>query len=240
MGAVAGIADSRSTESQSDAPRTRTRRLGAKQRREQLVLTAQRLFGERGYRATTMEDIANAAGVTKPLLYQHFASKRALYLELVHQVSSELLDSLGAAHARSDGPREMMNNGLGAYFELIVTHEDAFRLLFGRQAPDDPELFLAVRKVETAVIDLIEAQMPTDLAPAHRRLLAYAIIGVAEAGTRYWVEKSRKDAAVAALDPTADAATDAEKAAAVADGVRLLSQRVAEIAWFGLRGVRPN
>jgi AcrR family transcriptional regulator len=235
MGAIAEIADSKSA-----APRSRPRRLGATQRREQLVTTAQRLFGERGYRATTMEDIANAAGVTKPLLYQHFVSKRALYLELVHQVSSELLEALSAAHARSNGPREMVDNGLGAYFELIVTHEDAFRLLFGRQAPDDPELFVAVRKVETAVIDLIEAHMPTNLAPAHRRLLAYTIIGVAEAGTRYWVEQSRKDAAAAMLDPTTDAATEAEKADAVADGVRLLSERVSKIAWFGLRGVRPD
>jgi len=235
MNGVAEIADSKSA-----APRSRPRRLGATQRREQLVATARRLFGERGYRATTMEDIANAAGVTKPLLYQHFVSKRALYLELVHQVSSELLEALGSAHQRSNGPREMVENGFGAYFELIVTHEDAFRLLFGRQAPDDPELFVAVRQVETAVIDMLESHMPTDLAPAHRRLLAYAIIGMAEGGTRYWVERSRKEAAGSVLDPTTDPATDAEKAAALVDGVRLLAERVSKIAWYGLRGVRPD
>ena len=50
------------------------------------------LFAERGYNATTMDDTAEAAGVTKPLLYQHFDSKRALYLELV--------DSRGHRHAR--------------------------------------------------------------------------------------------------------------------------------------------
>jgi len=231
----AEIADSKTT-----APRSRPRRLGATQRREQLVATAQRLFGERGYRATTMEDIANAAGVTKPLLYQHFASKRALYLELVHQVSSELLEALASAHQRAIGPRQMVANGFGAYFELIVTHEDAFRLLFGRQAPDDPELFVAVRQVETAVLDMVESNMPTDLAPTHRRLLAYAMIGMAEGGSRYWVEKSRKEAAAALMDPTSDTATDAEKAATSPDGVRLLADRVSKIAWYGLRGVRPD
>ncbi|MDA8340818.1 MAG: helix-turn-helix domain containing protein, partial [Actinomycetota bacterium] len=58
------------------------RRLPAEQRRSQLFEVALLLFAERGYSATTMDDIAEAAGVTKPLLYQHFDSKRALYLEL--------------------------------------------------------------------------------------------------------------------------------------------------------------
>ena len=183
------------TTTKASGTRIRSRRLGATQRREQLVATAQRLFGERGYRATTMEDIANAAGVTKPLLYQHFASKRALYLELVHQVSAELLEALVTAHERATGPREKVENGFGAYFELIVTHENAFRLLFGRQAPDDPELFSAVRQVQTAVIDIIEASMPRELQADHRRLLAYAVIGMAEGGARFWVERTRRESA---------------------------------------------
>lgn len=218
--------------SKTSGQRGRPRRLGASQRREQLVATAQRLFGERGYRATTMEDIANAAGVTKPLLYQHFTSKRTLYLELVHRVSGELLEALTSAHRRANGPRQMVENGFGAYFELIVTHEDAFRLLFGRQAPDDPELFVAVREVETAVLDILEAGMPHDLASEHRRLLAYAMVGMAEAGTRFWVERSRKEATGAPVD--------SEKAVTSPDDVRLLAERVSEVAWFGLRGVRPD
>src|ERR1039458_6783997 len=227
MNGVAGIAASKSS-----GPRSRSRRLDATQRREQLVSTAQRLFGERGYRATTMEDIANAAGVTKPLLYQHFTSKRALYLELVHRVSSELLEALGSANRRANGPRQMVENGFGGYFELIVTHEDSFRLLFGRHAPDDPELFNAVRQVETAVLDVIESNMPTELVPEHRRLLAYAVVGMAEGGTRFWVERSRKEAA--------GAPTDREGAVALADDIRLLTERISTIAWAGLRGVHPD
>jgi AcrR family transcriptional regulator len=63
------------------------RRLTAGQRRRQLVAVALELFARRGYRATTMDDIAEAAGVTKPLVYQHFSSKRALYLELVNSIA---------------------------------------------------------------------------------------------------------------------------------------------------------
>jgi AcrR family transcriptional regulator len=225
MNGVADTADRNPT-----TPRNRSRRLGATQRREQLVATAQRLFGERGYQATTMEDIAIAAGVTKPLLYQHFASKRALYLELVHRVSSELLEGLRSAYQRANGPREMVEKGFGAYFELIVTHEDAFRLLFGRHAPDDPELSSAVRQVETAVLDVLESNMAPDLRPEHRRLLAHALVGMAEGGTRFWAEQSHRAAAV----------TGDRRAATRSDDVRLLAQRVSTVAWAGLRGVQPD
>ena len=62
------------------------------------------LFAERGYRATTMDDVAEAAGVTKPLVYQHFSSKRALYLELVDSVARELLAAVARATAAAEGP----------------------------------------------------------------------------------------------------------------------------------------
>jgi AcrR family transcriptional regulator len=187
-----------------------------------LVLTAQRLFGERGYRATTMDDIAQAAGVTKPLLYQHFASKRALYLELVQQVSTELLAALRAAHDRASGPRALVENGYRAYFEMIVTHEDAFGLLFGRNAPDDPELSSAVRAVEREVLEVVESQIPEELGEDHRRLVAYALIGMAEGGSRFW----------------ADSAHDATTAAR--DELALLADRVAKIAWGGLRCIEEG
>ncbi len=208
----------------------RHRRLGAPQRRVQLVAAAQRLFAERGYRATTMEDIANAGGVTKPLLYQHFESKRALYLELVQQVSIELLDALRAAHREAGGPREMTENGYRAYFELIVTHEDAFRLVFGRSAPEDPELSQAARQVETAVLDVIESSMPEQLAPEHRRLLAYSIVGMAEGGTRFWVEWSKNKAKAIGQDKIVTSPED----------VRLLAERVSRVAWAGLRSIGPD
>lgn len=201
--------------------RRRSRRLGAEERREQLVVTAQRLFAERGYRATTMDDIAHAAGVTKPLLYQHFASKRALYLELVQHVSDELLSALRSAHGRAEGPRELVERGYRAYFEMIVTHRDAFRLVFGRHAPEDPELSGAVRAVERRVLEVVEARIPTELAPEHRRLLAYALMGMAEAGSRFWVDSSR--------DASASEA-DAE----------VLSRRISALAWSGLRQIGPD
>src|ERR1700722_12027430 len=113
------------------AMQTTTRRLTAEQRRQQLFSVALELFARRGYRATTMDDIAEAAGVTKPLVYQHFSSKRSLYLELVDSIANELLDAVREAVLRAEGPRQQVELGFAAYFRLVISREAEFRLLYG-------------------------------------------------------------------------------------------------------------
>ena len=108
------------------------------------------LFARRGYRATTMDDIAEAAGVTKPLVYQHFSSKRALYLELVNSIAQELLSAVKSAVLQAQGPRQQVEMGFAAYFRLVISREAEFRLLYGRDHADDKELGLALRTVEDA------------------------------------------------------------------------------------------
>ncbi len=105
------------------APPVPGRRLTAGERRDQLFDVALSLFAERGYAATTMDDIAEAAGVTKPLVYQHFDSKRALYLELMESVSRKVIDAITSSTARADGPRQQVELGFAAYFELVVGNE---------------------------------------------------------------------------------------------------------------------
>src|SRR5271168_5070499 len=102
------MADALRTPARPAADEAPTRRLSANERRQQLFSVALELFASRGYRATTMDDIAEAAGVTKPLVYQHFSSKRALYLELVESVSAELLAAIAQATASADGPRQQV------------------------------------------------------------------------------------------------------------------------------------
>src|SRR5579862_7976101 len=82
------------------------RRLSANQRRQQLFDVALELFADRGYSATTMDDIAETAGVTKPLVYQHFSSKRALYLELADSIAQELVLAVRDAVSQAKGPRQ--------------------------------------------------------------------------------------------------------------------------------------
>ena len=140
------------------------------------------LFAEHGYSATTMDDIAEAAGVTKPLVYQHFESKRALYLELVDVVSHELIDRIVQATAAAEGPRQQVELGFAGYFELMVDNELAFRLLYGRDAPDDAELGAALRRVEETIAQAIDPLIDAGLDPDHRLLLAHAVVGHGRGG----------------------------------------------------------
>jgi len=194
-----------------------TVRLPAEQRRRQLLDVACGVFAERGFHATSMDDVAAAAGVTKPVLYQHFPSKRALFVELLDDVGHQLLGELAVATSAVTSGRERVEAGFTAYFRFVTGNEAAFRLLFGAAARNDAEFEEIVERVldETAeaIIQLIDIPGTAE----HRRVLAHALIGVAEATSR-------------------DALTDDGSALEPA----VLAQWVSELAWFGLRGVRAD
>jgi AcrR family transcriptional regulator len=199
-----------------------TRRLTAEQRRRQLCSVALELFAVRGYRATTMDDIAEAAGVTKPLVYQHFSSKRALYLELVDSIAQELLTAVRGAVMRAEGPRQQVELGFAAYFRLVINREAEFRLLYGRDNADDYELGRALRMVEDAIAEAIDPLINAGLDDDHRRLLAYAVVGMAEGASRRFIAQ-----------PPADGVGAEEEA-------HRLAQRMADLAWAGLRSVHAD
>ena len=206
----------------SGAIQAASRRLTAEQRRHQLFAVALELFAHRGYRATTMDDIAEAAGVTKPLLYQHFSSKRALYLELVDSIAQDLLTAVGRAVVQAEGPRQQVELGFAAYFRLVVSHEAEFRLLYGRDHADDQELGRALRTVEDAIAEAIDPLIDAGLDADHRRLLAYGIVGMAEGASRRFMAQRP------------DSETELEEEALK------LARRVADLAWAGLRSVHAD
>ena len=100
-----------------------TTRLPAARRRQQLLDVALEVFAERGFHPTSMNDLAEAAGVTKPVLYQHFGSKRELYLELLEDVGTRLRDAIGKATSEAAGPREQVEQGFRAYFRFVADHQ---------------------------------------------------------------------------------------------------------------------
>jgi AcrR family transcriptional regulator len=206
----------------SGAIQAASRRLTAEQRRQQLFAVALELFAHRGYRSTTMDDIAEAAGVTKPLLYQHFSSKRALYLELVDSIAQDLLSAVRAAVLAADGPRQQVELGFAAYFRLVVDREAEFRLLYGRDHADDQELGRALRAVEDAIAEAIDPLIAAGLDDDHRRLLAYGIVGMAEGASRRFMEQRHV--------PGQSAEEEAQK----------LARRMADLAWAGLRSVHAD
>ena len=86
-----------------------------------------------------MNDIAEAAGVTKPVLYQHFGSKRDLYREVLEDVGGRLEETIAKAAAGAPGPREQVEAGFGAYFRFVAQEQDAFQVLFGGDTRRDPQ-----------------------------------------------------------------------------------------------------
>ena len=191
-------------------------RLPAEQRRTQLLEVAIELFATHGFYATSMEDIAEAAGVTKPVVYQHFPSKRALYRELLHDVDARLTDRLVIATASATTGRERVQEGFAAYFHFVAEHRAAFRLLFGASVRNDPEFSMVADATIERFADLIADLIEIDAAPEHRRTLAHAVVGMAEATSRRVTNDEGED------DPDR------------------LAGWLAEMAWFGLRGVRAE
>jgi AcrR family transcriptional regulator len=173
------------------------------------------VFAERGFHDTSMNDIAEAAGVTKPVLYQHFTSKRDLFRELLTDVGNELQDTITKAVATAQSGHEMVELGFAAYFRFVDEHRDAFRLFYGSGIARDAEFGEVVTQVEislaTMVADLIEIE---GLGASQRRVLGHGIVGMIEGASIHWLRTN----------------SDADPAA--------LAHQLADLAWRGLRGVR--
>jgi AcrR family transcriptional regulator len=192
-------------------------RLPADQRRRQLLDIACGVFAQNGFHASAMDDIAAAAGVTKPVLYQHFASKRALFVDVLRDVGGRLLAELATATQAATTGRERVEAGFRAYFRFVTHDEAAFKVLFGAAARNDDEFAVVVDAVLDEVADAISMLIEIEGTQAHRRVLAHAVIGIAEATSRDAL--SRDDNSV---EPD------------------VLAAWVAELAWFGLRGIRAE
>lgn len=99
-----------------------------KERREQLIDIGRALFAERGYDATSVEEIAHKAGVSKPVVYEHFGGKEGLYAVVVDRETSTLLDMVTGA-LTGGHPRELLEQAAFALLDYIDLNTDGFRIL---------------------------------------------------------------------------------------------------------------
>lgn len=194
-------------------------RMPAAARRSQLLEVALERFAAGGYHDTSMEEIADAAGVTKPVLYQHFHSKQELFLELLDIEGRELLDDVTSRAAAETHPYQRVLAGFRAYFDFVCKRTSAFQLLFGSGARTADEFADSVRRLEEAIASVIAHFIDADIDDGHRNLLGYAIVGLGEVAGRRWVASREM------LDPVE------------AD---VLATRLADLVWAGLRGLPPD
>lgn len=173
------------------------------------------VFGEQGFHPASMNDVAEAAGVTKPVLYQHFRSKRDLYRHVLTDVGDQLLDAITKATTAAASPHEQVQLGFAAYFRWVATNEPAFRVLFGGGTRRDEEFAAHVSKVEGAIAEAIATLIDVEgLEGPQRRQLAHGLVGLAEGTSRLWMAEG-------AAEPAED-----------------LARLIADLAWNGLRGIR--
>jgi len=192
-------------------------RLPAARRRQQLLDVALRVFSERGFHETSMNEVAEAAGVTKPVLYQHFGSKHDLFRELVTDVGGRLKEEIIQATAAATNPRRQVEDGFRAYFRFAADHPEAFRVLFGGAARREVDLASEARKVEDTMAHVVASLIDVPgLSEEERTLLGYGVVGLAEGASRQWM--------------TAGDGLDPDRVAA----------RCADLAWAGLRSVRAT
>jgi AcrR family transcriptional regulator len=190
-------------------------RLSATARREQILDVALVVLARSGFHGASMNDIADAAGVTKPVLYQHFDSKRDLYAALLDEVGARLLSSIAKAAAEASDGKSRTELGYRAYFRWVAEDHDAFRLLFGSGALRDDEFTVAIREITAQAAQAVAPLIDVDIAEDHRQTLAHALVGLAEGASRRLVELGDD------FDPD------------------VIATEVSALAWAGLRAVQP-
>ena len=133
------------------------RRLPVAQRRELITDAAGRLFGERGYDGARLDEIAAAAGVTKPVLYRHFDSKRDLYLALLARHRDDL-PSFVEAIPREGSAEVRLRIGVEVWLAYVEEHDYAWRMLF-RDTGGGPEIAAFRREVQDRAREVIVAML---------------------------------------------------------------------------------
>jgi AcrR family transcriptional regulator len=175
------------------AQTTRPTRLPRSARRKQLLAAAQQIFVAHGYHAAAMDDIAERAGVSKPVLYQHFPGKLELYLALLDTHCDAIIEKVRHAMHSTQDNKERVRGAVEAYFDFVDHESEAFRLVFESDLRNDQQVRERVERVEqgciAALTDTIISDTGVDRPAA--ALLASGLVGAAGQSAQYWVASGR-------------------------------------------------
>jgi AcrR family transcriptional regulator len=168
---------------------TRAVRLPRGERRDQLMAAALEVFVAQGYHAASMDDIATRAGVSKPVLYQHFPGKLELYLALLDASADGLLAAVRAALAATHDNELRVEATVAAYFAFVSDQAGAFRLVFESDLTAEPAVRERVERVTQACAQAVSEVIAedTDLTPEAAMLLAAGLTGSAQVAARWWL-----------------------------------------------------
>ncbi len=174
--------------SREPAP-ARGTRLPRQARRAQLLVAAQEVFVAQGYHAAAMDDIAERAGVSKPVLYQHFPGKLELYLALLDEHAQDLVAKVRTALESTSDNRQRVEASVAAYFDFVTGEGEAYRLVFESDLRNDPAVRERVERMTAQCVEAIAQTIAHDTgaSPEEALLLSVGLSGIAEVGARWWL-----------------------------------------------------
>ncbi|RIQ20467.1 TetR/AcrR family transcriptional regulator [Jiangella rhizosphaerae] len=177
-------------------------RMTGKQRREQLLDVGRALFAERGYDGTSIEEISARAGVSKPVVYEHFGGKEGLYAVVVDREMELLLDRITTALGSAGHPRVILERAALALLDYIETSTDGFRILV-RDSPvahSTGGFASLISDAASQVEHILAAQFKArGFATKHAPMYAQMLVGMVALTGQWWLEvRSPKKADVAA------------------------------------------
>ncbi|MEO5652353.1 MAG: TetR/AcrR family transcriptional regulator [Marmoricola sp.] len=189
-------------------------RLPRRARRAQLLSAALEVFVAQGYHAAAMDDIAERAGVSKPVLYQHFPGKLELYLALLDESCDTIISAAAQALESTEDNKLRVAATMRAFYDYVASAEGAFRLVFESDLTNEPAVRARVDRVTVECAKLITHVIVDDtgLPEEQSRLLAVSLVGMAQVSARFWLHEG--------------GTIDQAQAASLVSG----------LAWRGIRG----
>ena len=184
--------------------------MSAADRREVILDAARYAFAERGYHETSLDSVAERAGVSKALLYEHFSSKRVLYVAMLEMHVHELVERIAGAVAGAKPGEARMLAGIEAFFGFVEERRGAWRIMF-RNA-DDPDVALRLDRlrdeVAAAIVQLMNEEaerkgLDFPNLPELVEMLAQQMVGAMQSLADWWDlhrEVPRKQVVQAAMD----------------------------------------
>ncbi|WP_040014195.1 TetR/AcrR family transcriptional regulator [Dermacoccus sp. Ellin185] len=168
---------------------TKRGRLPRSARRAQLMEAAQSVFVESGYHSAAMDEIAERAHVSKPVLYQHFPGKLDLYLALLEQHTREVPLLVREAIESTSDNSQRVAAAIGAFFAFVEREDAGFRLVFESDLTNEPAVSEKVERMltETAAEVAKVVQEDTELPTEQATLVAVALVGMSQVVARYWI-----------------------------------------------------
>jgi AcrR family transcriptional regulator len=178
----------------SSEQKPRGGRLPRRERRAQLLDSALGVFVAQGYHAAAMDDIAEQAGVSKPVLYQHFPGKLDLYLALLDAACDQVIDNCRQALASTPDNKTRVAAAMAAFYSYVAGERGAFRLVFESDLTSEPAVREHVERVTSECAAMISDVIHDDTGlPAEAsRLLAVSLVGMAQVSARFWVSESSR------------------------------------------------